>query len=379
MLATLKLRLLPSKEQEEKFLQFSGATRWVYNWGLNLRKTHYDYHFESLSLQNLLEQLRDLKYTNEDLTWLKDIPESVSKQALKDLFKAYKNFYEGVSDYPKFKSKKNTRTTFYQRTDKIRYWEESSQVTITGVGRVRVKNRYKWFPDSPKNPRVHFDGKYWYLTVSYEVGLGDMQLTSRSIGIDLGIKKLAVRSDGVEVLNINKTRTIRRIEKRLKRLQRKVSRKYNYGIKIQGGENRYNKTRNTVKVEKQITLIHRRLRNIRDNHIHNATADIVKAKPYRVVVEDLNIKGMMKNRHLSKAIAHQCFYKFLTYLEYKCNYWGIQFIKANRFFPSSKLCSACGRKKDKLSLSERVYTCHNCNFSLDRDLNAAINLANYTV
>ena len=174
------------------------------------------------------------------------------------------------------------------------------------------------------------------------------------------------------IKNINKTKRVKRLKKRLKRLQRQVSRKYE--ANKQG--NKFVKTNNIIKLEKRIKLLHRKLSNIRNNHIHQATNKIIKLKPYRVVMEDLNVKGMMKNKHLSKAIQEQGFYEFIRQMKYKCEFNGIQFIQADRYFPSSKLCSCCGKIKHDLKLKDRIYKC-DCGNIIDRDLNASINLSNY--
>jgi putative transposase len=222
------------------------------------------------------------------------------------------------------------------------------------------------------NPRITFDGKYWYISVGMEQEINEIELNSHVVGIDLGIKALAVCSDGKVFKNINKTVEVKKIEKRLRRLQRRVSRKY----EINKEGSRFVKTSNIIKTEKQIRFLHRRLSNIRRNHLHQTTNAIVKTKPCKVVMEDLNVTGMMKNRHLSKAIAKQGFYEFTRQMEYKCEKYGIEFVKVDRFFPSSKTCSSCGKMKRDLKLSDRVYRCE-CGNEIDRDLNAAINLANY--
>ena len=193
-----------------------------------------------------------------------------------------------------------------------------------------------------------------------------------SLGIDLGLKDLAICSDGAKFKNINKTYVVRKIEKRLKRLQKQVSRKYE--LNRIGKE--YIKTNNIIKLEKQIQQIYRRLANIRNNYIHQTTTSIVKTKPYRVVIEDLNVKGMMKNKHLSDAIRKQGFYEFKRQLEYKCKFIGIELVVADRFYPSSKTCSQCGEIKKDLKLKDRVYKC-SCGLNIDRDLNASINLSKY--
>ena len=195
-----------------------------------------------------------------------------------------------------------------------------------------------------------------------------------SIGIDLGVKNLAtINVLDKPIKNINKTKRVKKIKKRLRRLQRQVSRKYE--ANREGNE--FIKTNNIIKLERQIKLLHRKLSNIRNNHIHQATNKIIKLKPYRVVMEDLNISGMMKNKCLSKAIQEQCFHEFVRQMKYKCKFNGIEFIQVDRFYPSSKTCSCCGNIKKDLKLSDRTYICDKCGLIIDRDLNASINLANY--
>lgn len=178
--------------------------------------------------------------------------------------------------------------------------------------------------------------------------------------------------------NINKIKKVKRLKKALKRKQRKVSRKYEMNKIEKGSEDRcqFKKTNNIIKFEKEIRLLHRRLTNIRSNHIHQVMNKIVKTKPSRVVMETLNIKGMMKNSHLSKTIAEQCLYDFKVKMEYKCKKYGIEFVEANKWFPSSKMCSCCGAIKKDLRLKDRIYKC-SCGLEIDRDLNASINLSRY--
>jgi len=205
-----------------------------------------------------------------------------------------------------------------------------------------------------------------------------VKLTDESIGIDVGIKDFAICSNGMIFKNINKTPLVKKLEKRLRRLQRKISRKY----ELNKEGRKFVKTSNIIKLEKklekQIRLLHRKLSNIRNNHLHQATTKIVKTKPSRVVMETLNIKGMMKNKHLSKAIAQQGLYEFKRQIQYKCEFYGIKFIEADKWYPSSKTCSECGHVKTKLSLSERTYICEECGAIIDRDFNASINLSRYS-
>ena len=217
---------------------------------------------------------------------------------------------------------------------------------------------------------MSFNGRCWVLTFGLELKNEVDIPTDNVIGIDLGIKYLAVCSDGVVYKNINKDASVKKLEKRLKRLQRQVSRKYELNKK---GGNRYIKTNNIKKLEKDIKNIHRRLKNIRLNHLHQTTADIVKTKPYRIVIEDLNVKGMMRNKHLSKAVAQQKFNEFRNKLANKCNALGIELRIVDRFYPSSKLCHKCGSIKKDLKLKDRIFNC-DCGYVEDRDYNASLNL-----
>lgn len=377
MMVSEKIRLFPTPDQETKFKQFAGAARFVYNYALGLKIEYYREYNESLTTQNLIDFVKSLKYETERYAWLLDVPEAITKQAIKDLDTAYKNFFKrGNIGFPKFKKKGKCTESFYQRTDNFRQ-VDSEHIKLTGIKEfVRIRPNNIVFPAN--NPRVSFDGKYWYLSYSFEVEEHKPNLGGATVGVDLGIKKLAVRSDGVEVKNINNSPRVKTLEKRLKHLQRQVSRKYEQN-KNKGGDYKWDKSKNIIKLEKQIKLLHRKLKNIRNTHIHQATYDIVKTKPYRVVVEDLNIRGMMKNKHLSEKIAKQGLNKFVTYLEYKCKFYGVEFIKADRWYPSSKLCSCCGNKKINLSLSERVYVCDSCGLKIDRDFNASLNLAKYKI
>ena len=192
------------------------------------------------------------------------------------------------------------------------------------------------------------------------------------IGFDLGVKDLAICSNKKVYKNINKTTKVKKVKKQLKRKQRQVSRKYN--MNKEGS--RYLKTANILKLEKQIKLLHRKLSNIRNNHLHQVTNDIVKTKPYQINIESLNIRGMMKNKHLSKAIQEQGLYTFIRYLEYKCEWNSIKLVKIDRWFPSSKTCNACGQIKSDLKLSDRIFNC-DCGYVEDRDLNASYNIRDY--
>lgn len=374
MILAKKVRLFPSQEQEIQLWKSVGTARFIYNWTINKQEENYKQGAKFIEDGDLRKEITILKKT--ELNWLKEVSNNVAKQAVKDACNAYKTFFKGLSKKPKFKSRKKSKSSFYNDTAKLKVKEKL--VLIEKVGWIKTNEQ---IPLNVKytNPRISFDGKYWYLAVGIEKEKPNIKLTNESIGIDVGIKELAVCSNEMIFHNINKTRIVKKLEKRLKRLQRQVNRKYE-NSKRKVGENRYQyiKTQNIIKLEKQIRLLNRRLSNIRNNYLHQVSSKIVKTKPSRVVMETLNIKGMMKNRHLSKAIAQQCLNKFKKYLKYKCEYYGIEFIEADKWYPSSKLCSCCGHKKVKLSLSERTYICEECGLVIDRDLNASINLSRYS-
>ena len=213
---------------------------------------------------------------------------------------------------------------------------------------------------------------YWYVSIGIEVDDNNNLPSNDGVGIDLGIKNLAVCSDGNTYKNINKTQKVRKIEKKKRRLQRSISRRYEKNKK--GGS--YCKTSNIIKREKELLKVIKRLTNIRQNYLHQTTSEIIKRKPSFICMEDLNVSGMMKNKHLSKAVQQQCFYEFRKQIEYKSNWNNISVIIADRFFPSSKLCSCCGNIKKDLKLSDRIYKCE-CGNIIDRDFQASLNLKQY--
>jgi len=370
-----KVRLYPTKEHEQKLWQSVGTARFIYNWTLARQEENYTLKGtrknggKFISDNDLRKELTILKKT--ELNWLNEVSNNVAKQAVKDGCEAYKKFFKGLADKPRFKSRRKSKPSFYNDTSKLKVKESS--VLIEKVGWVTIKKNSIPINCKYTNPRISFDGKYWFIAVGIEKENPIVALTTESIGIDLGIKDLAICSNGMTFKNINKTRVVKQLEKRLRRLQRRVSRKY---LKNKEGS-RFVKTSNIIKIEKQIRLLHRKLANIRSNYNHQATNKIVKTKPSRVVMETLNIKGMMKNKHLSKAISKQCLYEFKKQMQYKCEFNGIEFIEADKWYPSSKTCSKCGHVKPKLSLSERTYICEECGLVIDRDYNASINLSRY--
>lgn len=255
------------------------------------------------------------------------------------------------------------------------YLKDNGKLQIPTIGDVDYGSVRADFDLSCKKQvaNISFDGKYWYLsyTEDVETQVEELPVATEGVGIDLGIKTLATMSDGTTVPNIKTFRRVRILTKRLKRLQRKLSRKYRINKC-----NKHHKTRNIIKLEKQIKLIHRAIRNIRINHIRKFVSELVKKQPRYIAIEDLNVKGMMKNRHLAKDVANCSFYTIKEHLIRKATERQIPVRLVDRFYPSSRLCSTCGNYKPDLKLSQRIYHCCMCGIRIDRDFNASINIAN---
>lgn len=381
MIETIKVQLRPSNKQLTKLFQYAGCSRFAYNWTIAREQENYKQGNKFLSDNELRKEFTKMKKLDE-YKWLNNISNNVTKQAIKDACNSYKRFFKGQSKYPKFKSKKYSKQSFYQDNVAIKFTD--THVKIEGFANSRKKNKQKlnWIklcekgriPTNCKymNPRFTYDGLHWWVSVSIETNDNPDIPKSKGVGIDLGLKDLAICSDGHTYKNINKTNKIMKIEKKKRRLQRSVSRKYNMNKR---GES-YKKTSNIIKREKELLKLIKRLTNIRHNHLHQLTSEIVTRKPSFICIEDLNVSGMMKNKHLSKAIQQQGFYEFRRQIEYKSAWNNISVIIADRFFPSSKLCSCCGMIKKDLKLSDRVYKC-DCGNIIDRDYQASLNLKQY--
>lgn len=374
--------LLPNNKQRTKLFQSANTARFAYNWTLGYQQMNYEIGNDFLQDNELRKVFTVLK-KQEKYKWLNDYSNNITKQAIKDACNSYLRFFKNQSKFPKFKSKRKTRPSFYVDNVKIKFTE--TKVKLEKIADSTKKNRAKanWIrlaehnriPINSKysNPRITFDGLNWWVSVGVECEEKTQQPTNKGIGIDIGIKDLAICSDEIVYKNINKTIKMKKLKKKKRRLQRKVSKKYQLNKK---GE-KYRKTSNIIKREKELLKVNRKLTNIRHNHLHQTTSEIVNRKPMFIVLEDLNVKGMMKNKHLAKAIQEQSFYEFYRQIEYKCKWNNIQFIVADRFFPSSKLCSCCGSIKKDLKLSDRIYSCNECGNVVDRDYQASLNLAKY--
>ncbi|WP_288841103.1 transposase [uncultured Mitsuokella sp.] len=423
MIKSIRVQLLPNNKQKTKLFQFAGAARYAYNWALNKQMDHFCEGHKIQTDSALRKEFMVLRHAEEN-KWLQDVSNNVTKQAIKDLCIAYKNFFRkqkqpgyikytskkiahynrigksltvyDMNGHPKFRSKKNGDFRFYQDNVKIQFTETHVKLESLAGSRRKNRQRLNWIRLAERNripvrakytnPRIAFDGERWWLSVGIQTarklkplrGLSfayrkRRYIRSEGIGIDLGIKDLAVLSDATKVRNINKTRAIRRLKKKRRRLQRQVSRKYQMNKK----GDRYCKTSNLIKSEKQLLRINHRLANIRQNHVHQTTTAIIKRKPSFVCLEDLNIRGMMKNRYLSEKIQEQNLYEFRRQIEYKAHWAKISVIIADRWYPSSKTCVICGHVKKDLNLSERMYVCPVCGNVIDRDFQAALNLKRY--
>lgn len=381
MIKSIKVRLNPNNKQLTKLFQYAGCARFAYNWAIAREQENYHQGNKFLTDNELRKEFTQLKKL-PDYKWLNEVSNNVTKQAIKDACNTYKRFFKGQCKYPKFKSKKYSTPAFYQDNCKIQFTDTHVKVEGFSMSKRRNKQKLNWIRLCEKgripincrymNPRFTYDGLHWYVSVGVEVDITNTLASNEGIGVDLGIKDLAVCSNGSTYKNINKIQKVKKLEKRKRRLQRSISRRYEKNKKGVS----YCKTCNIIKREKELLKVVKRLTNIRHNHIHQITSKIIKRKPSFICIEDLNVSGMIKNRHLSKAVQQQGFYEFRRQIEYKSEWSNIPVIIADRFFPSSKLCSCCGTIKKDLKLSDRTYKCE-CGNVIDRDFQASLNLQTY--
>lgn len=391
MYRSAKIRLKPTPEQEVLFRKSAGVARWAYNFYLSENARLYREYLENGKTgKKSISEGALRKYINNELKptthrWLKEVGSNVMKQAVKDADKATRWWFEGLTGKPQLKSKHRAKPTFYVNYEKLKrvdggFIGERLGTVKTTQPLPKLNKLQKYL-----NPRITFDGSYWYLSVVYEIVAKNVGLTDEVLGIDVGIKDLAIISNGKVYKNINKTKRVRNLEAKLRRESRKLSRKQLANIKSYDKNRKptfkkpFHACKNWNKQVSVVRGLHKQLTDIRQNHLHQASAEIVKTKPSRIVMETLNISGMMKNKHLSKALSNQKLYEFKFQVKYKCETYGIEFVEADRWFPSSKLCSGCGCKKTSLKLADRTYHCDECGLVIDRDYNASLNLANYQI
>ena len=375
-----KVEINPTDEQKSKIHQTIGVSRFIYNFYIARNKEIYHREGKFISGMDFSKWLnKEYIPNNQDKKWIKEVSSKATKQAIMNGDKAFRDFFKGAKGFPRFKKKKNQDVkAYFPKNNKTDWTIERHRVKIPTLGWVRLKEfGYIQTNSIVKSGTVSQKADRYYVSILVEET--DIKISNpnnEGLGIDLGIKEFAICSNGNKFKNINKTSTVKKMEKKLKREQRKLSRKYeslkirNKNIK-EGRATRQNIQKQIVKVQK----LHQRLANIRTDYINKTVFSIVKQKPSYITIEDLAVSNMMKNKHLSKAIASQKFFEFKTKLMSKCKQNNIELRIVDRFYPSSKTCSNCGKIKKDLKLSDRIYKC-DCGFTIDRDLNASINLKN---
>ncbi|MCL1935733.1 MAG: transposase [Defluviitaleaceae bacterium] len=383
IIKSYKIRLLPTKEQEQKLWQHVHAQRFIYNWALSLNMSRFENDEKKLSGYDLGKLVTQLKKT-DDYKWLNEVSSKTLKQSVIDLDNAYGRFFTkqkkgpkfsenckvktvyNMLGHPKFKKRHKCKDSFYSNYEG--FYLQPDVAVMDVIGKVKYKtdfelptvNKKQEMTQKFTNPRISYVNNKWIASFGYETEVEKPVLTDKVLGIDLGVKTLAVVSDGSKYKNINKTRAMNKLDKRMRQTGRKLSRQIKSSTSY-------------VRTKHKLKAIHTKITNKRLDHIHKMTADMVSKLPRAIVIEDLNVSGMMTNRHLSRAISQCNFYEIRRQLEYKCKIKGIELILADRFYPSSKKCSSCGLIKKDLKLKDRKYECH-CGLKLDRDMNAAKNL-----
>ena len=375
LLKSFKTEINPTEEQKARIRKTIGTCRYVYNFYLGHNKALHDngekfMTGKSFSLWLNNEYIPD----NPDKTWIREVYSKAVKKSIEDGCAAFTRFFKHQSDFPKFKKKgKSDVKMYFVRNNPKDCQCERHRLKIPTLGWVRIKEK-GYIPTTKdgymiRSGTVSVKAGRFYVSVLVEIP--DVNINNNlneGIGIDLGLKDFAIISNGKTYRNINKSAGLKKLEKQLIREQRSLSRKYE-NLKKGESTQRANIQKQKLKVQK----LHHKMDNIRTDYINKTIAEIVKTKPSYITIEDLNVKGMMKNRCLSKAVASQKFYEFRKRLKTKCDEKGIELRVADRFYPSSKTCHHCGSIRKNLKLSDRIYRCE-CGYAADRDLNAALNL-----
>ena len=379
LLKSFKTEINPSEEQKVKIRKTIGTCRFIYNFYLAHNKELHENGKKFMSSNKFRVWLNNEYLPNHpDYSWIKEAYSKAVTQAVNNGQTAFIRFFNHKSAFPRFKKKgkSNAKMYFVKNNPKDCHCERH-RINIPSLGWVRIKEK-GYIPTTKdgyviKSGHVSIKADRYYVSVLIEIP--DNRIANNSnegIGIDLGLKDFAVVSNGTSYKNINKSAKLKKLEKQLIREQRSLSRKYE-NVKKGGSTQRANIQKQRLKVQK----LHHRIDNIRTDYINKTIAEIVKTKPSYITIEDLNVSGMMKNKHLSKAVASQKFYEFRTKLQAKCNENGIELRVVDRWFPSSKTCHCCGAIKKDLKLSDRTFTC-DCGYIEDRDFNAALNLRDAT-
>ena len=381
MLKSYKTEISPTQEQIQKINKTIGTCRFIYNFYIAHNKELYSKGEKFMTAKSFSIWLNnEFLPNNSDYSWIKEASSKSVKKSMENAYVALNKFFKKQSKFPRFKKKNkfDVKMYFVKNNPKDCFCERH-RINIPTLGWVKLKEK-GYIPTTKdgyviKSGAVSYKAGRYYVSVLIDIpDIGNQQLNDFGLGIDLGIKEFAIVSNGITEKNINKTAKLKKLEKQLKREQRCLSRKYEdfkkRNNKIKGGvATRQNIQKQVLKVQK----LHQRIDNIRTDYVNKCVNEIVKTKPSYVAIEDLDIKGMMKNKHLSKAVASQKFYEFRTKLESKCKGLGIELRIVDRWYPSSKLCHECGHVKKDLKLSDREYVCE-CGYRADRDYNASLNL-----
>ena len=374
MLKSFKTEINPTDEQKVKINKTIGTCRYIYNFYLGYNKELHDKGEKFMTGKSFSVWLNN-EYipNNPDKVWIKEVSSKAVKKSIEDGCTAFIRFFKHQSSFPNFKKKgKSDVKMYFVKNHPKDLTCERHRIKIPTLGWVRIKEK-GYIPTTKdgrkiKSGTVSIKAGRYYVSVLVEIP--DVNIANSSndgIGIDLGLKDLAVVSDGKIYKNINKSARVKKLEKKLRREQRCLSRKYE---NLKKGEfTQKNIQKQKLKVQK----LYHKIDNIRTDYINKTIAEIVKTKPSYIAIEDLNVSGMMKNRHLSKAVASQRFYEFRAKLKAKCADNGIELRVVDRWYPSSKMCHCCGAIKKDLKLSDRIYRC-DCGYVEDRDFNASLNL-----
>ena len=382
MLKSYKTEINPTQEQRQKINKTIGTCRFIYNFYIAHNKERYSKGEKFMTAKSFSVWLNnDFLPNNPDYSWIKEVSSKSVKKSMENAYTAFNKFFKKQSKFPRFKKKnKSDVKMYFVKNNPKDCFCERHRINIPTLGWVKLKEK-GYIPTTQdgyviKSGTVSYKAGRYYVSVLIDIPDTEKpQLNDFGLGMDLGVKEFAVISDGVVKKNINKTAKLRKLEKQLKREQRCLSRKYE-GLKkrnnkMKGEATRQNIQKQVLKVQK----LHHRIDNIRTDYINKCVNEIVKIKPSYITIEDLNVSGMMKNKHLSKAIASQKFFEFRTKLISKCKENNIELRIVDRVYPSSKAFSSCGEIKKDLKLKDRVYKC-NCGLIINRDLNASINLKN---
>lgn len=388
-LVSYKTEINPTPTQIQKINNTIGVVRFLKNMFISHNIETYNYSGKFISADMFDKWLTNTYLPlNPNKMWIKDVSSKSRKQGLRDTEKAYKRFFKGTSKYPTFKKKnKNDVKMYFVKTDKNRIIScDRHRIKVPTIGWVKIKEK-GYIPQHDENHiiksgKISKQADRYYISVLVEQSesfstSSITDISTKGIGIDLGIKDFAIFSDSTVYKNINKSLTVKKLERKLIREQRKLSRKYE-ALKIrkleytleEGEVTRQNIHKQLVKVQK----VHQTLTNIREDYQNKIVSKLVKTKPAYITLEDLNVKGMMKNRHLSKAIQKQSFYTFKEKIVSKAILYNIEVREVDRFYPSSKTCNSCGEINRNLKLSDRIYKCGRCGYIEDRDINASMNL-----